>query len=131
MDLKDCIPTHKMDDEAVVRAAKLGFPGLNPILPDLLEWLQDINWPVAQGLVPVLARAGSEIVPHLKAIFDGDDDSWKWYVIGWLVRELDEDVKAQVRSDIVRIATNPTPGEKHEEVDEQASDLLEGWPELK
>lgn len=45
MDLSASIPTDKHDLAAVANAARLGYPAINAILPELLEWLQDINWP--------------------------------------------------------------------------------------
>ncbi len=77
MDLTDCIPEDKFDTDAVARAAGLGFPAINPILPDLLVWVQDATWPVAQDLFPLLVKAGPEIAPHINSIFEGDDEGWK------------------------------------------------------
>ncbi|MDH3234095.1 MAG: DUF5071 domain-containing protein [Alphaproteobacteria bacterium] len=64
----DCVPKDKFDEAAVERAERLGYPGLNPILPALLEWVQDPTWPVAIELMPLLAKAGPEIAPHLITI---------------------------------------------------------------
>ena len=63
MTLTDCIPTDKFDHEAVERASALGYPGINPILPDLLIWLQDRNWPVAEDVARLLEWADVEIAP--------------------------------------------------------------------
>jgi len=73
MNIRDYIPKDKVDTRAVARAAALGFPALNPILPDLLAWMQDLNWPVSRDLAPLLATAGVEIAPSLKSVFVGDN----------------------------------------------------------
>ena len=123
-DLKACVPKDKFDEAAVAAAQAAGFPALNPVLPNLLEWLQDINWPVARGLVPVLAGAGPEIVPHIRVVLAGDDGMWKSVLIGWLIGELDPGVRALLMDDLVRLAEAPTHDDKYEDVDEYAQDLL-------
>lgn len=73
MDLKDCIPKGKFDLAAIDRAVEVGFPQINPILPDLLEWIKDGNWPVALPTASLLSGAGPEIVPFVKSILNADD----------------------------------------------------------
>jgi Domain of unknown function (DUF5071) len=51
MDLRDCVPKDKFDLAATVKAREAGFPAINAILPDLLEGLRDMNWPVADGVL--------------------------------------------------------------------------------
>ena len=58
MNARECIPKDKHDLLALERARELGFPLLNEIIPDLLEWLQDGNWPVARPTATLLAEAG-------------------------------------------------------------------------
>jgi hypothetical protein len=50
-----CIPKNKGVLAAAQAAIDIGYPGVAPILPQLLEWLQDYNWPVAHMLAPFLA----------------------------------------------------------------------------
>ena len=129
MELSDCIPAHKYDTTAVENAAALGFPAINTILADLLEWVQDGNWPIAQGLFDLLALAGPDIVPHIEAIFDGDDEEWKYFVIHGLVKNLTPDVAGVLRPSVLRMAHHPTDGEKVAGVDEAARDVLAEWPD--
>jgi HEAT repeat protein len=127
MNLAECIPTDKHDAAAVRRAEAFGYPGINPILPELLQWLQDINWPVASKVASLLAKAGPEIAQPIRDVLNSDDDVWKYFVLQDLAGHLDTAARGPIRTDIVRIAESPTKGEQAEEVDLEASRLLAVW----
>ena len=124
MDLNDCIPRDKHDSDAVARAEEVGFPALNPILPELLEWLQDTNWPVATPMTQLLLKAGPEIGPHVVAVFRSDDDIWKYWILVVLARSWSDDLFDVVRPEIERIAISPTPSEDLEGVADEAREVL-------
>lgn len=77
------VPRSKFDIETAERAAATGWPTVEPVLPQLLEWLQDYNWPVARVLAPFVASIGEPLVPHLRPILDdeGQDAIWKYWII--------------------------------------------------
>ncbi len=125
LELDACIPKDKFDKEAIKRARQLGFPTINPILPQLLEWLQDANWPVAEDTADLLSGASSEIVPHIKAIFQSDDDTWKYWILNFLCSRLPQTIQVALRPDIERLAQYPMVREKSEEVDEAAKTFLQ------
>jgi hypothetical protein len=116
MDIKNCIPKDKFDTTAVEQASQTGFPALNPILSDLLEWVQDANWPVAASTAALLTNAGVEILPYIKAILRSDDGTWKYWTIDLVVRNLHPDVLVELRDDLVRLAEHPTQNDQMEEV---------------
>jgi hypothetical protein len=123
-----CIPASKYDVQAVYRARALGYPALNDLLPQLLEWLLDVNWPVAQHVASLLSLAGREIVPHIKAVFSSDDPLWKYSLFAsGLIRDLAPAVHDALRDDLVRMATQPTDAERVDEVDLMARQTLEAW----
>jgi hypothetical protein len=124
MDLSICIPADKHDQTAVERAAALGFPTINPILPDLLEWLQDINWPVAPVVADLLAKAGVEIAPHINAVLKGDDGVWKYWILTSLAEHLHRDVWTLIEADVERLSRSPTDRDRDEEVDIAAGEVL-------
>src|SRR4051794_14648818 len=44
----------------------LGYPGFRAVIPGMLEWLQDLNWPGSSEIVEALARVPKEdLEPHL------------------------------------------------------------------
>jgi hypothetical protein len=124
-DLAACLPKDRHDQAAVQRAADLGFPALNPILPQLLAWGQDINWPVTRPIFALLAQAGPEIVPHLQAIFRSDDAIWSYWIVADLTPRLASPIWDLIAADIHRMATNPTAAERKEEVDLVAAEALQ------
>lgn len=125
MDLDSCIPADKFDEAAVERAAALGFPAINPILPDLLEWLQDINWPVAPKVAELLAKADVQIAPHINAVFKSDDGIWKYWILTGLSEHLKGDIWVLIEPEVVRLSRSPTPDDTAEEVDIAATELLQ------
>ena len=124
MNVEQCIPKDKLDTRAVQFAETVGYPALNPVLPQLLEWLQDLNWPVALPVAHLLTRAGLEIVPPLRQILASNDSIWKYWILTALVPSLRREVREALRSEITRIADNPTIDEKAEEVDVKAKEVL-------
>ena len=61
-ELRSLIPSNKHDHEKVKRIKELGYPKIKPILPELLEWIQDVNWPIARDLIPFFQSIGNEII---------------------------------------------------------------------
>ena len=127
-DIRSFIPRDKYDVERAEMAIKLGYPAVTPILPELLEWIQDMNWLVAQPLAPFLASIGSPLIPHIHQIFRTDDEVWKYWIISRIFSESRE-LATAFRAEIERIAYSPTKQEEEEELQETALDLLKeyGW----
>ena len=117
------VPTHKSDLATAQAAIDAGYPAIAPILADLTEWLQDSNWPVAKKLAPFLAGIGKPMIEHIDCVFSTNDHIWKYWMIVCLIEESDE-LLEHYKIDLIRIATNPTQIEKHEELDEVARDAL-------
>jgi hypothetical protein len=121
-DLAALLPRDKVDTERAEAIIRLGYPEVEPILPELLEWMQDINWPVAQVLYPFLAKVGAPLAPHVRRILETEDHIWKYWVLG-IVAESTQ-LQAALRSELDRIAQRPTPGELAEEVHLVAKEIL-------
>ena len=84
--LSQLVPKDKLDLDTARAAVEAGYPLIAPILPDLLQWLQDCNWPVAHVLAPFLASIGEPLVPHVANVMEGDDYVWKYWMIGAIMR---------------------------------------------
>lgn len=124
MNYTDCIPTTKFDTAAIARARTLGFPALEPALPDLLPWLKDMNWPVAPPLTELLPQAGPAIIPCLRSALASDDAIWKYWLLTKVCPRLAHASLVELSPDLIRLSTDPTNSETSERVDEAAKVLL-------
>jgi hypothetical protein len=124
MTLYDCVPGGKHDLGALERAATVGFPALNDVIPDLLRWLQDANWPVAQPTAALLANAGRDIVPHIRTILNGDDAIWKYWTLELLVTRMNLDLVRELKEEFEQLANHPGKSDQLEDVDRVARHIL-------
>ncbi len=124
MSLEDCIPKDKFDVAAIVRANQICLLALSPFQAELLKWVQDPNWPVAPSTAALLSRFDVELLPHVKSILRSEDALWKHTLIDLVVRNLSTHVVHELNADLARLAVQPTPDEKIEEVDVVARDIL-------
>jgi hypothetical protein len=69
-------------DGAAEVIINLGYPRVKSILPGLLIWIQDLNWPGASQISVFLREIGDPIIPYIKDVFikHSDDEGW----IGWI-----------------------------------------------
>ncbi len=121
---EEYLPIHKSDTLKIEELAKIGYPFYKPILYELFEWIQDYNWPVAQKIVPLLCKAGEDIIPVIKKILMTDDDVWKYWVLSQVIDKMPIEFIIILKEDITKIEKAPTDGEKYDEVDIVAKELL-------
>lgn len=124
-DCEDLLPRHKFDNDRVENIKKLDRDKILPLLPNLLEWIQDMNWPVAPSVLELLLSFPEEIVPHVQDVLSSNDESWKWFVLHFLVIELPVESRIQFREYLTRVSETPTHNELAEELDEIAKEILE------
>jgi len=117
------LPKDKHDITQAEVLVALGFPQIEPILPEILEWVQDMNWPVARIFQPFLSAIGAPLAPFIRVVLFSDDETWKYFVIGNIVGESMELARA-LRAELERLATAPTESEIREQVHEQAAEVL-------
>ncbi|MDM5246000.1 DUF5071 domain-containing protein [Lysinibacillus sp. G4S2] len=123
--LEDLLPRHKFDNDRVAMIKKMDRDKILPLLPNLLEWIQDMNWPVAPSVLELLLTFPEDIVPHVQGVLSSNDDSWKWFILKFLVIELPVESRVQFREYLTRVAETPTHNELAEELDEIAKEILE------
>ena len=121
---KDLLPRHKTDDDRVEMIKNMEREQILPLLPGLLEWIQDMNWPVAPSVLELLLTFPEEIVPHVQDVLSSDDDNWKWFILHFLVINLPFESRVQFREYLTRVAETPTQNELAEELDEIAKEIL-------
>jgi len=117
------LPVDKHDLPKAEAIVALGYPAVDALLPELIAWVQDINWPVAKVLIPFLASIGEPLAPHLRMIFESEDHVWKYWVLDKLVAP-SPNVALAVEPYLLRMALDPSPGETEEGIDEIARRIL-------
>ena len=128
-DLRKLLPRDKTDLASARAVIELGFPAVEPVLPDMLEWLQDCNWPVSWPISEFLATLPEPMVPLVWNVLQGDDHIWKYWCILRIIRAMPPSIAEQFRPELNRLAEVPSVAERLELLDEVAKDALRTlWP---
>lgn len=130
--IRDFIPKDKFDNSHIEDMKVLSDDEIMPILLQLLEWIQDMNWPVAREILPVLAMHQEGIVPLILNILSlqETDDMWKYFIINSLLPLMTEKNLITILPSVQRIAFKPTKSEHDEEVDRISKDFLKSQYKL-
>jgi len=124
MDYSELIPKTKSDYERVEQLKEAGKEKIIPILPQLLEWLQDINWPIAQDIEDIIADYEEQLIPHIQAVMKSNDGVWKFSLLYGLINRFSNEKLLELKPDLVRMKLSPTKDEIDEELAEQIEELL-------
>jgi hypothetical protein len=125
--VQELIPRHKFDDSHIADLMKISEAEIQPILPDLFEWIADMNWPVASEVVKVLARFPDSVIPLVQTALDisAKDDILKYWIINQLLPLFPLEKQHSLYDDVKRICDSPSNSEKHEGAQEVAYDFIE------
>ena len=119
------IPEHKLDFDACKNLQLASDEQIINDLPALLEWLQDINWPVARYVRDRIQNLGSPLIEPTRTILNGSDDVWKYSIACHLLPCTSKEVINALKPELLRLANNPTKSEELEEVNLAVQELLE------
>lgn len=117
------IPT---DKDEVAKARKLiamGYPAVLPVLPEIFEWVEDANWPVARIFLPFLAGIGAPLAAQVRYVLQSQDEQWKQVVLTHVVAP-SEALAHALTVDLHRLIHAPTAGESAEGLDTMANTLF-------
>jgi hypothetical protein len=123
IDVRKFIPKHKHDHEVIDKLRELSFEQLKPIIPDLLEWLQDMNWPIGRPIADILKPFADKMTPEIIKILRTNDSMWELWVLVNLARDTTDPL---LIDEIERIAKFPSRVEIEDEVDLEAISILNG-----
>jgi len=120
------IPKNKFDTSTLDELTKINEEEMKTILPDLILWIADFNWPIAKEMIKILTIYPNSLVPVIKKSLDPfqTDDILKYWIILKLIPELSREYRDLLRQDIERIYREPTLGEISENVHCEAKILL-------
>lgn len=105
MNIKSLIPKDKSDIETAEKLKNYSYKELKSIIPDLLIWLQDGNWPIAKTISEYLQSICENISDEIFDVFKTNDLEWKYYMILSFGSITNDEL---IRNEIIRIAKNPT-----------------------
>ncbi|WP_339166516.1 DUF5071 domain-containing protein [Paenibacillus sp. FSL R5-0341] len=125
MDIRECLPRDKFDYKAVRKLSKFSDVELKVIIPELMEWLQDGNWPISKPVEDLLLRLGEDLIPHIKDVLHTQDPQWEYFILVGLIDRMPISHLSMLQTDLVRILEFPTPSEVLEELDEVILELLD------
>ena len=124
MKLKELIPKNKSDIETANRLKNYSYQEINAIVPELLEWIQDLNWPVAEPVAAYLKSISEYLTEDIIKILKGNDETWKYWCVSIFGINATKSVDPELMKEFMRIANNPTEEEISEEVYELAQELI-------
>lgn len=122
MYIKNLLPKDKYDLESVENLKNFSFDEIQPIVPELLEWLQDCNWPVSKPIVNFLIPYTDNISADILEILKGTDEVWKYWILSGFGDTITNNL---VIGEIKRIAFKPTKNELNEGISEIALELIQ------
>lgn len=122
--LKHLIPKDKHDISAVEKLVGYSFDEIEPIVPDLLEWLQDINWPVAKPIAKCLLAYTERLTPYLLEILKTSDGMWKYWCLDVFFVGSKTQPSAEIKAALHRIVQFPSNDELEDEVYLLATEIL-------
>jgi len=101
--LIELVPSTKYEVEKAAQLVQLGWPEVAPVMPKIVEWLQDPNWPVAQVFFPFAASVGTPMAPYLREVLSGQDNEWKYSLLEQLV-SVSEELQQALLPELNRLA---------------------------
>jgi len=92
---------------------------------DLLEWLADMNWPVASPVLERLKTMGDDLIEPVRAILNGHDLIWKYWMLAALLPATQPSIIDALKPEVQRFIENPSPKDIEEELHIVARECLE------
>lgn len=99
------LPKSKNDVSTAKKILDLPLNQTEKLLPLLLMWLQDLNWPVAQVLSPYLSANSLLIKSDIIEVLKGDDVMWQYWVLHELVDSSDLTLAKELENLLLVILT--------------------------
>lgn len=120
MDTHALLPKDKFDDSNLKVIRKLPDAEIKPIIYELLEWIQDYNWPIANQVLQILVERQELVFPYISGVLKGNDIMWKYWILELLVPKLKGEYQFALREDIEALASEKGTDEDTLAIIEQA-----------
>lgn len=122
----ELLPQDKFDNKNIEKLKMLEDKEIKLLIPELLEWLQDYNWPVADDVLQVLLQRENLVVPCVKEILEGSVDvSWFIWLMDLLIPTFTKEHKEEFREILYKIKNMEVVDEDTEALAEEAEKCWE------
>lgn len=109
---------------AAIVLKQIGYPRVKSIIPGLLEWIQDMNWPGSKEIVELLVTIDDAIVPYVKQVLKSGDGIWIIWLLSEVVSKWNKELRTQIKDNLLELAISMNNNLIIEGVDIQALKLL-------
>ncbi|NMH28499.1 DUF5071 domain-containing protein [Flavobacterium silvaticum] len=124
MNNEDLIPRDKEDLDFIERLKNKSIIEIKEIIPRLLVWLQDGNWPQATPIMKYFQPHVNEIDSELVEILKGNDPSWKYHIINGLLKNSPAKLNENLIAVLRELAQNPSIADQEEEINLLSEEVL-------
>lgn len=129
MNEQNLIPQDKFDLDAAKRLSLATPEQVSVVATSLLEWIADMNWPVALELIHVLPKFYKEIIPSIELILINpeNDAIWKYWIISQLLIQFPKEGIINLLPIIQEYADSVPNNEDEDDLKKSALDFLDWY----
>ena len=129
MNEQKLIPKNKFDLDAAKRLLEATPEQVSVVAFSRLEWIADMNWPVASEIIHVLPKYHKELLPSIEQILINprNDTIWKYQIISQLLIQFPKESLINLLPVIQRYADSVPNNEDEEDLKESALDFLDWY----
>ena len=126
MNEQKLIPKDKFDLDAAKRLSLATPEQVSAVATPLLEWIADMNWPVALQIIHVLPKFHKELLPSIEPILLNreNDIIWKYWIISQLLIQFPKESLLTLLPIIQEYADLIPHNEDEEDLKEVSLDFL-------
>ena len=129
MNEQKLIPKDKFDLDAAKRLLEATPEQVSAVAFSLLEWIADMNWPVASEIIHVLPKFHKELLPSIEQILINpqNDAIWKHWIISQLLIQFPKESLINLLPTIQMYADSVPNNEDEEDLKESALDFFDWY----
>jgi hypothetical protein len=120
--VNELIPKDKSDIATAEKLVNYSYEQVKPIIPNLLEWIQDMNWPVAGPVSNYLEGIAKYITSDIIEILRGNDPTWKYWCLKVFGKA--DNIDPLLLEEIKRLRLYASETDIEEGVVEEADEIL-------
>lgn len=87
-------------DNAALLLSKFENTNLESVIPGLIEWMEDMNWPGARTAAKLLVNLGDPVIKHLKRYLLGSDDQTVIWILNFIIDEWPTGLDIKVKEEL-------------------------------